>query len=142
MSKKQSLKDLIERIDWVALNSSVLGSRLREDEMAVSYYATKKGSPYASYIQIRMGHKLVANMGWEIQDKISAMYDPDDVMSFILCKTESSSGRVLSKEKNTHVHKINFKWPNEINIKLKPLHSRVVSYDIYKQYIHLILPTE
>ena len=141
MVKKFSLKDLIDRVDWVTLNMGRTGTRLPDNACAVSFIKTKKDSEEAGYVRVRFGHKLLEELDWKQGDKISALHDRDDLMSFLLVKKEGKEGgRALNKEASSSVCAVQFKWNREL--KLKPSASRIVEHEIYKGYVHFRLPSD
>ena len=142
MSRKFSLKDLIDKIDWVSLNSASGGntSKLPNDAIAVSYLKSLENKKVADKVRVRIGKEVMEALDWAHGDKIVAMYDPDDIFSLLLCKSNGSNGRArkITKESKSDASMVTFKWEN--SIVLKPSTSSLVEHDIYNGYVHFRLP--
>ncbi len=144
MGKVFNLKDLIDRIDWVALHGGRMANRLPDDAIGVSYVNLKskeqRKNNVASHVKIRFGKGVQAAMDWKLKDKIYTMYDPDDVFSLLLIKKEDA-GRSLTPESNSSSMSISFPWIHD-RFPLKTSPSMVVPHEIYKGYLHLRLPSD
>ncbi len=142
MSIKFNLKDIIEKIDWKVLQSGKSGTTMPDDGVGVSFSKNDKKTPGndADHIKVRFGQSVLERLNWKTGDKITVLQDPDDLLSILLVKKDSKGGRALCKESTSSVNYMCFKW-NSL-IRLKKSKSKIVDYDIYKQYIHFRLPNE
>jgi hypothetical protein len=109
--RKIKLADLADQIDWISIqNEKRPREGMKPDEIQVSFKENKKHPGKIDLVKIRIGHQVMANMGWSIKDKICVYHHPDDYMALRLLKTEAGSGYKLRPEYNSLHGCIEFKW--------------------------------
>lgn len=128
-----SLKDLIKTVDWVAITTLASRWRMPDDAMSISFVKNKK-SGVVDMIRIRFGYKVIEKVKWKAGDKISVMYDPDDLFTFLLAKTESGLGKTLGQESSNPVCTLAFKWPHSV-VLLKEMNRKIVPFQAHDRYL-------
>lgn len=120
MKKTRSLKDLIDSINWEAISPTRGGSasRLGEDQISVAFVPSKKGSNLIDKVKIRFGSNVLMKLKWQPGDKVIPFNDPDDLMTFLICKTDGH-GWKISQEPSSHISGISFKWDREIPLEYR-----------------------
>ncbi len=132
VKQKTMLKDLIDKIDWLMITPGRTQNKLLENNLMVSFNAPV-GSTITDSIRIRFGKALPEQLGWKEGDKIAVFHDPDDVLSFLLCKTENGSGYTLYQENNSPAMRIQFKWKNKLVLQKRP--QMEPEFEIHKKKI-------
>lgn len=135
--KKFSLKDFVEKVDWQLLYNARYSGGLPQNAVAISFVKSKKDKEYADYVRIRFGIDILKQMEWLTGDKLTVLYDPDDVLSLLILKRDEG-GRTLQKEVQGAVHYMQLKWDSEIKFQVHP--SRIIEHEIYRQYLHIQIP--
>lgn len=134
---KFNLAALIDKIDWQTLDSTRRVS-LDKNAIGVCYLKGKRDPLIADQIRIRFGSEVAKTLDWKMGEKISALYDPDDVFSMLLVKREEH-GKSLTREHKTGTLMVQFPWKNS-KFLLKPQKTNVVEFDIHRGYVHFRLP--
>lgn len=132
---KNTLKDLISRLDWTKIEvTRGLSSKLQPDKVCVSFLPENKKNPdQINRVFIRIGREVLEQLEWLPGDKIIPMFNPDDLMTFLLVKSDQGTGFTLGQESGVTSCKISFKWTNEVI--LDKTFSQVVEYEIYKKQL-------
>lgn len=120
-SKRSSLLELLNRIDWQAVEGK-RGAKLKLgfNEVKVILSRSNKKSPKVDYVTIRLGRDVMGALNWMHGDKVVPMYLEDDQMVFLLVKSHTGQGYIIGKEKHTHACKINFKWDHKLILNEMP----------------------
>jgi len=114
------LKDLLHKIDWVMIEKSRFGQNNNNNGVYIGFYASKKDSNDINKVKIKLGRELMERLEWEIGDRICIYHHPDDLMSFMLVKSENSNGFKLGLETNTTFSKLSFKWDRPLKLERQP----------------------
>jgi hypothetical protein len=131
MSKKLSLKDLLHKIDWVQIESVRATWKLNDDAVAIGFFKSKKELLSANEVRIRLGINVLKKLKWKAGDKIVVYHHPDDLMSFMVVKTENGKGFTLSRETGTTTtHRVQFRWDRPIPI--QEMKAKEVDFLIHK----------
>lgn len=134
MKHKASLKDLIDSIQWQAIEVYQRGlKRLEPDAITVGFFPHKKGSPLINEVRVRLGRDVMTSLKWEAGDKIMPLYDPDDQMNFLMVKSDSGVGYKLCPESNSTACRLNFRWNREIP--LRRMAPKEVEFEAYKKQL-------
>lgn len=88
-------------------NGEVMG----EDDVAVSFLGDRKGKR-ADKVMIRLGRKVLDELGWKYNDKISVYNHKDDLMRFILVKREA--GYKLKTIEGTTYGQFTYTWRHKL----------------------------
>lgn len=139
---KTSLKDLIDSIQWQAIEVYQKGlQRLAPDKITVGFFQGKKTDPKINEVRVRLGREVMNSLKWEAGDKIMPLYDPDDQMNFLMVKSDSGVGYTLGSESNSTSCRISFKWNRDIP--LRRMAPKAVEFECYKkQLIFRVTSTE
>lgn len=131
---KLNLKQLIEKIDWVAIEPQRAQWKLADDAVAIGFVPHDKKKPEEiDCVSIRIGKEVIQRCKWDTGDQIVVMYDPDDAMSFLLCKTENGRGYKLGLESASSIHRLKFKWDRGIKLNYRKCAN--VDYEIHNNQI-------
>ncbi len=134
MSRQLKLKDIINKINWVKIETTRGFFGMPADAVVVGFFkSTAKGSTKVDECRLRLGKTVLDELKWQAGDKINIMHDPDDVMSFLLVKSEGGNGRTLSQESGSPHCRMTFKWEQPVPLNIIPSHA--VEYDIYKNHL-------
>lgn len=138
--KSNSLADLISNIDWVVLTQKRMSSGLALNELGITLRRGNKKIPMgqADIISVRIGKDLREKLSWDAGDKILVMHNPDNLLHFLLVKSDNNQGKALCQESNSHTCKLQFKW-DHTSIPLKERSQQVTEYEIHKGYISFIV---
>lgn len=135
-TSKASLTDLVDKIKWEALQFR--GSISKIDDSDVSIQFTKKvknpNNNNSDWVRIRLGSKVLDNLGWVVGDRIFIAHDPDDHFTFLLSKVDSKNGFKLGAETGSTHSCIHFTWRDNYTT-VKAQAAEVVDYNIYKKQL-------
>lgn len=132
-TKRSSLSDLIEKLDWHKINYFRTGkNHLPIDKILVEFAPSKKNDPLINRIIVRIGHEVLKDLYWEPGDVITPLYNPDDELTFLLCKSDNGSGYTLSREQKKTSCKMVFKWEGG-EIKLDRMLPRLVEFEAHRK---------
>ncbi len=117
------LHQFLEKIDWVQINNGreTNSFRLDPDKIAVGFSPSKKDSDVIDLVNIRLGKGLCEKLGWHPKDRINVFHHPDDVLSFMLIKSQTDRGYILAKENNVNHCRIAFKWKRDFILKSRKI---------------------
>lgn len=134
MKHKASLKDLIDSIQWQAIEVYQRGlKRLEPDKITVGFFPHKKGSPLINEVRLRIGRDVLTQLKWEAGDRILPLYDPDDQMNFLMIKSDSGVGYKLSQESRSTNCRMSFKWDRDTP--LRRMAPKEVEFECYKKQL-------
>ncbi len=134
MTIKLTLRELINKIDWVTITSGKPSDKLPDDGVSYHFFKSHKRMSKSDSVRLRFGNKVLEDLGWEINDKIVVMQDPDDLMKLLLVRSDHGKGRRLSRETNSSCARIQFKWQHNSIPADEPI-GVPIKYEIYKSYI-------
>lgn len=120
--RKSQLTSLFDKIDWLMLEGSHHGVKmLPPDRISVSFRKSKKGLLSPDRVTVRFGREVRELLQWSPGDRIAIFNDPNDLLTFMLVKSEEGTGYKLILETNTTICSVGFKWvyPNMILWDLK-----------------------
>lgn len=126
-----NLQSLIERVDWIKITST--SGHLAQDpnKIAISYSSPHKDGK-VNRIKVKIGNLVLERMKWQQKDRICVYQNPDDLMDFMLIKSENEdTGYRLASEGGGRSLVITYPWKSTVI--LKPMKTTVVD--------HLIDPT-
>jgi hypothetical protein len=101
--KKSSLglSALIDRIDWVMIESVRGGNKygMPLDSIGIGFHPkNNKKKDIIDQVRVRLGRDLVEALGWQDNDRIMVLHDPDDMLSFMFVRSDSGKGYKLHTE--------------------------------------------
>jgi hypothetical protein len=134
---KVSLRNLIDTIDWMGIEISRGMIKLPLD--AVSIHFTQKTKKFAEgshadLVRIRIGQKVLQQLGWEPGSKIFISYDPDDQLTFLLTKVDSPKAHTLCQESDSSTCRIHFSWGKE-RLAMEKGGPVIVEHEIHKKHL-------
>ncbi len=121
MKKVPSLLDLAKRKAWVVDASSCRADaiQINPDDIWVKSSSAREG--IVKKIVIRMGLGVLKKLGAAIGDRISIFYHPDDLMSFMLVKSQAGKGFKASLEyRSKTVVRLQVTWKRPIVLESIP----------------------
>lgn len=132
---KVSLRNLIDSINWIGIEVTRGMTKLPLD--AVSIHFTQKSKKQcdgnnADLVRIRIGQEVMQKLGWEPGSKIFISYDPDDQLTFLLTKVDSTKGHRLCQETDSHACRIHFSWGKE-RLVMDRGNPMIVEHEIHKK---------
>lgn len=135
---KKSLRDLIDSINWKAIETTRGATKLPLDAVSVQFTQKDKkkaDGEKADVVRVRIGQQVLEKLGWEPGSKIFVAYDPDDELTFLLTQVESKNGHSLGQETGTHSCRLAFTWaPDRILMKSTKT-ATFVEYEIHKKQL-------
>lgn len=127
-----SLQDLAAKMDWVIVGGAK-SHLLSADKITVRYFKLpaerKLPESIVKRSLIRIGKGVLEKLGWAYGDRIAVYYHPDDMMSYMLIKSDTSVGYKLIKESNSLTGAIQIRWDRDFIIK-KEIPAQDVAYEI------------
>jgi len=135
MKKKQpkSLKDLIDKIDWMMIEPGRGSTRLPDDSVTIGFCQSKKNDPTINEVRVRFGKEVLEKLNWKSGDKVCVFNDPDDLLTFMLVKSDSGVGYTVAQETGSPSSRVHFRWRHKLPLTKKPPTS--VEYEIHKKHI-------
>jgi hypothetical protein len=79
----------------------------------------KKTPDLIDRVTIRIGTEVVDLLDWTVGDKIAVMVDKDNLMNFLLAKSENGNGYKLGKDAGPGF-RLQFKWSHENKLQKRP----------------------
>lgn len=130
---KSTLKDLIEKLDWTKIESTKnYRQAMSGDTMTVQFASkNKKESHNVNLIRVRLGADLMTSLGWNFGDRIIPLFNSENQMRFLLVKSDTGSGYLLSNESKSRHGKVTFPWLGDF--KLDPMRPKQVPFEISKK---------
>ncbi len=135
--KVSSLRDLIDKIDWLGIQAKGASSKLPDDAVSIQFtrkdakVKTKMGEENCDYVRLRFGKDVLEKLNWMPGDRVYISHDPDDQLTFLLCKVESRNGFKLCVESGTTSSRIHFAWRDSY-VAIKTCDAQLLEYEIYK----------
>ncbi|SRR5258706_10716241 len=116
---KCDLKKMLEEIEWITVPKTrrTSGIKFTSDQVVVDFLPTKKNSELIDRVCIRIGSDVLRKLKWIKGDQIVVMQDKNNLMNFMLVKTESGSGFSLCGILRSDVCRIQFKWNHKKELK-------------------------
>lgn len=128
---KFNLKELIENIDWQLINIATTKAFIRSNEVGAGFRKKNKKSEQPDEVIFRIGIDLFEKLKWQFSDKIAVFNNPDDIMTFMLAKSDSGVGYTLQRETNNPSNgRIVFRWYHSIPLNEKKVVP--IEYEISK----------
>jgi hypothetical protein len=117
---KPNLKKMIEEIEWITITPN-RGKKVSRDEVAVSFCISDSKKPdVIDRVLIRIGDNIIEKLKWKQKDKIVVMHDKNNLMNFLLVKTEAGTGFSLGLDGSAG-YKVQFKWQHMTPLKKRLL---------------------
>jgi hypothetical protein len=132
--QKRSLKDLIERLEWFAIeNPKVSRSMVDEDTVLVTFGEDKKHPDKINKVFVRFGKNVLYKLEWKPRDKILPLFSPDDHMLFMMVKSDRNIGFTLAQEHKIEIYRLQFTWNRSTPLQKMP--ATPVEYEVYKKQL-------
>lgn len=137
-SKLSLLSDLIDRLEWSAIETNYRRRgypTMNEEDLFVIFEPSnkKKYPDKIDQVRLRIGKKIMKQLEWQVGDKILPLFNPDDQLFFLLVKSDHGKGYKLGNESNLNISKLSFKWGGDYPL-LEPANVKV-DYEIYKKQL-------
>ncbi len=133
----KSLRDLIDSINWVAIEGGAGVGRLPLDAVSIQFTQKSKKQMKdnnADLVRIRIGQQVLEKLGWNPGSKIYICHDPDDHLTFLLAKVETKAGHTLCQESGTHSCRLHFSWGRE-RLPMEMARPILIKYEIHKKQL-------
>lgn len=132
LTKRKSLRDLIDTIEWTGIQIYRGAERLPADSVIVQFAKSNKHKDKIDQVRLRIGKEVLDELGWQIGDRVYPSYNPDDQMLFFMCKVDSKNGWTLSQESKATSARLHFKWNRE-KIPLQEMRPTKVEFEVHKK---------
>lgn len=142
MMRKMSLAELIKKVDWVKIASGRGPYHsLAIKSVTIGFYpsTSSKNKENINQVRIRFGAEVIEQLGWQHKDRICVMHDPEDLMSFLLVKSQNG-GSAIYKDTGSTNYRLAFTWNREIP--LKKMSGKIVEHHIHEDYIYFRVEEE
>ena len=136
-TKKQIYKNL-EEINWEITPIKV--KTHNPDGVQVGFFQSKKSDPKVNQVRLRIGKNVLAQLDWKAGDKIVVYYDPKDLMSQKLVKTEMGTGLKLQVDTAIHNCRMQYTWIHICPLSFLPIQE--IKFHIYKKQLLINLRLE
>lgn len=141
ITKTTSLKDLIDSANWMPIQTRGCSSKLADDALSVQFTLkvakSKKlrdENDNCDFVRIRIGAAILEKLDWKMGDRVFIANNPDDVLTFLLCKIESANGFRLGTDGGSPVGRLQFAW-REHYLPIKISDPQLVDYEIHKKQL-------
>lgn len=130
-----SLSSLIDRIDWVMIETSRQNYGMGTDKIGIGFYPkSNKDKKTINQVRVRIGRDLIETLGWQDNDRIMVLHDPDDMLSFMFVRSDTGKGYRLHPENAAgRYFSLTFSWDRPF--KLEARKSSEVQHHIHKNSI-------
>ena len=132
--RKIVLKDLLQRIDWVQFQQPRNKTGLQPNEVAVGFMC-KTTETGVNQVRVRIGSEVMEKLNWMIGERANVFHHPDDLMSFMIVKSENREGyKLLPDHKGQAM--FGFKWTRDIPLTARQ--TKPVDYLIHPKSKYLV----
>lgn len=139
ITTKKSI-NITEKFKWkVVENSSRSRSAFAKDEIVISLKNHKNGhGNLMMKMGIKIGSEKASELGFVSGDRILVMYDEDDLLHFLLVKSNTNKGYKLTKASEFGDVFFNMKWNLPINV--HEIETQVLDHEIVNGHITFRVP--
>ena len=134
---KSLLLQMIEADNWIPIQARTGASKLPADAISAQFTFKSvksikdKENANCDLLRIRLGCDVLKKLDWATGDRIYVSHNPDDQLTFLLCKVSSRNGFKLGKDFGADSASIQLTWPKE-NLPIKATGSQLVEYEAHK----------
>jgi hypothetical protein len=133
------LSDLIDKINWTQIQVQH-GSTI-SDKITVEFGQKKKDDPAINDVRVRIGEKVLESLGWRRGDKIVALFNPNDQLTFLLAKSDHGVGHKIARDiANPSAGRVSFRWSGDFP--LRRMKTKAVEFEAYEGKLIFIVTSD
>lgn len=135
-------KDIMQEFKWKTVENTLRGrlTSFGKDVIVIRLRNQKNGHGHlVMKMGIRIGSEKAKELGFVAGNRLIVMYDEDDLLHFLLVKSNTDKGyKLTSQGSGSDVLFFNMKW--DLPIKVHEIKSQVLDYELVNGHINFRVP--